>query len=129
MIIILSWSWFWEDTAQVKNKCYQLQLLFSCSKTIFCHSDNIGRPKLCDTIITIQYIELLPNPNVTTYLFTRIKIFIYNFKSTLMVYKHYISTFQAIWYTCYSIHCAVLYHHHNIIYLWSAIAWFRLLYA
>ena len=35
--------------------------IFNCSKTIFCHSDNIGRPKSCDTII--EMYAILPSPN------------------------------------------------------------------
>ena len=32
----------------VFSNAYIIKLLFNCSKTIFRHCDNIGRPKSCD---------------------------------------------------------------------------------
>ena len=47
------------ESIQLKTKCYSIfqlhiKLLFNCSKTIFCHCGNIGRPKSCDMIIAVE---------------------------------------------------------------------------
>ena len=86
LIIVEIHSFFYNDNFNpcfesiwLKITCYSVfqlhiitflfdYVLFNCNRTIFCHWNNIGRPKFCNTIIACnaiilhcsRYIELLP---------------------------------------------------------------------
>ena len=70
------WSLIWEHT-----KCcsiFQLHIYFNCSKTIFCRCDNIGRPKSCDMIITMQYYDsyiILHNSSISFHFLLFLHVF------------------------------------------------------